>query len=134
MTRLWLVLAVLFAGLLLWRRLASRATREVLRQRPPEQEVILHLNLAASDEQEARESLREIDEALSRALLETGLADIEDPFADGRRCVYTLFGKDADRVADAVRAALPARLLAPGSHAVKRYGRAGAPEELEQLS
>ena len=130
MGRYWLVIALVAGGFLLWRRLAGRrATRR------PEQALILTLRLAdeTTPQPVLHERLQHADRALRAAIGAGSVGDIEEPIAAGIDCVYTCYGEDADRLLDAARVGLRDVPLLPGSHAVRRFGPPGAPEERTEL-
>jgi len=129
--RYWLAAVLLGVGLLLWRRLARPPAA-----RRPQQALILTLRLA--DETTPRsvlhERLQQADRALRTAVESGREGEVEEPVAAGVDCVYTCYGEDADRLLDAAQAGLREVPLLAGSHAVRRFGPPGAPEERTELN
>ncbi len=130
MARYWLVIGLVAVGFLRWRRLSGREAR-----RRPEQALILTLRLAdeTTPQPVLHERLQQADRALRAAIEGRSLGDVEEPLAAGIDCVYTCYGEDADRLLDAARTGLRELPLLEGSHAVRRFGPPGAPEERTEL-
>lgn len=126
MVRYWLVAVLVVAGFLLWRRLARSPSR-----RRPQQALILTLRLAdeTTSHTVLHERLQRVDRALRAAIEQGREGEVEEPVAAGVDCVYTCYGEDADRLLDIAQAGLRDVPLLPGSHAVRRFGPPGAPQE-----
>ncbi|MGI9432798.1 MAG: hypothetical protein ACR2PQ_11320 [Myxococcota bacterium] len=127
MARYWLVAGVLAVAFVVWRSVARR-TPQASR---PEHALILTLRLAdeSTSQAEVHARLEHADRVLRAAIEGARLGEIEEPVAAGVDCVYTCYGEDADRLFDAAEAGLRDVPCLPGSHAIRRFGPPGAPEE-----
>lgn len=131
MSRYWLVVGVLAAAFLLWRTMLRQSASTP----GPNQALILVLRLAdeATPPTELHERLQEVDRALRAAIEGAGSGEVGEPVAAGVDCIYTCYGEDADRLLDAARAGLREVVLLPGSHAIRRFGPPGSPDERTDL-
>lgn len=127
MARYWLIVGLLAVAFVVWRSVGRRTSAP----RRPEQALILTLRLAdeSTSHAEVHARLEHADRVLRAAIEGAGLGEIEEPVAAGVDCVYTCYGEDADRLFDAAQAGLREVPCLPGSHAVRRFGPPGAPEE-----
>ena len=127
MARYWLVAGLLAVAFVVWRSVGRRRSEA----RPPEQALILTLRLADSSTSraEVHARLEHADRALRAAIEGARLGELEEPVAAGVDCVYTCYGEDADRLLDAAQAGLREVSCLSGSHAIRRFGPPGAPEE-----
>lgn len=98
-----------------------------------EHAVIVHLRL--SDDQFGAESEREaifyLEDLLVDAIDNAGLGEFDGNEFGGGECTLYMYGRDADRMFNAISPILASTRLSRGGHAVKRYGPATDPLAME---
>jgi hypothetical protein len=84
--------------------------------------VILKLSDGDMGSSEERDAIHELSDTLQTAIEENEAGEFDGDEFGGGECVLYMYGTDADRLFEAIRPALKASPLAPGGHAVLRYG------------
>ena len=107
--------------------------RKKPREPSDEQAVITHLPLSddAHGAAEEREAIFELERKLTKAAAALGGEHDGNEFGGGEAVLYT-YGPDANALFEAVRSSHGDFPIRPGAFAVKRYGRAGDPDALEE--
>jgi hypothetical protein len=98
-----------------------------------EHAVIVHLRL--SDDQFGAEAEREaifyLEELLTDAIEGAGLGEFDGNEFGGGECTLYMYGRDCDRMFNAISPILASTRLTRGGHVVKRYGPATDPLAME---
>jgi hypothetical protein len=84
--------------------------------------VILKLSDGDMGTSEEREAIHELSDQLQTAIEDHDAGEFDGDEFGGGQCVFYMYGKDADRLFEAIRPSLLASPFARGGHAIKRYG------------
>lgn len=98
-----------------------------------EHAVIVHLRLDDDDfgSAEKRESINELQDEIADAIEEAEAGEFDgDEWGKGE-CVLFMYGPDADKLFDTIKAILRKSPHSEGGFAIKRYGEASDPEAKE---
>jgi hypothetical protein len=89
--------------------------------------VIVHLALAGGDagSQDERERIMKLQDEVAAAIDAAGVGQFDGDEWGGGECVLYMYGPDADRLFDTVRAVVTKLPPRAGSFAIKRWGDAG---------
>lgn len=98
-----------------------------------EQAVLVHIRLSADQFGSAREreAVAALEERLEKSIVDGSAGEFDgDEFGD-HKCVFFMYGSDADRLFTIIEPILKSSSLASGGYAIKRYGEAGDPNAAE---
>jgi hypothetical protein len=98
-----------------------------------EQAVIAHFSLTEDpfgSEHEC-EAIADLAAMLHPAIDDHGVGEFDGQESGGGRCIFYMYGPDADRLFGVVEPILKAAPLARGGFAIKRYGDAKDPSAVE---
>ena len=91
-----------------------------------EHAVIAHLRMTENEfgSPREREAIAKLANNLERAIAEHQVGEFDGEEFGGGRCVFYMYGPDADQLFDTVEPVLKSEPLARGGFAIKRYGEA----------
>lgn len=96
-----------------------------------EQAVILKLKLVSGQmgSDEERQHIHDLEDRLENAIKRSAVGDFDgDEYGDGY-CTLYMYGPNAEALFEAIQPALQSYRAAPGSYALKRYGKPGSQQD-----
>jgi hypothetical protein len=102
-------------------------------ENPMQQAVLAHFRLSESPfgSEDECDAIADLSLLLLQAIDRQGVGEFDGEESGEGRCVFFMYGPDADRLFDVVEPILKAAPLPPGGFVIKRYGDVKDPDAIE---